>query len=590
MRMDFPKIASYEREKGFIGWPKWVSCSFSFFHDAHNFVKEVEGIKKRVKEINRRRKTYGIEENHDIAGREIWAERQSYSYPHVEEPTIVGFDQQIQKLENILLDTDSQVRAISIVGMPGLGKTTLAKKIYNSVRTRNSYNSTSYFDASAWAYVSGAPNVIEILRNIAHDLGLEEHKWKDNKLEINLYSFLNGKRYVIVLDDIWDNQTWDKLKVSIPLNSKNGSRIIITSRDKNVGIHVGGHNSLHELQPLSSNDSWDLFSKKLVHPLAYTNDTSLSPGLEAIGKRIVERCGGMPLAIVVTTSLLSCKEKEEYAWRRVLESMGQDQNECFPILALSYEDLPAHLKPCFLYFGLYPEDHKISVDDIVRLWMAEGLIQASAGEELEDVGEDYINHMIARNLIQADKRGSNGRVRSCRIHDLFRSLCILEARKSNFFHVSSNMPTNSSERLRRVSTHSLIDYLSLTQPIPKLYAMLSFNKSDREREPTREDLQKFLEDLIYVRVLRIDDIHPVFFSKEFGNLINLTYLKLGGSSTRAKLPSTISCLKNLLTLDVRDCYHPIIPNAIWKMKTIKAYLVQILALLHHFHHPQQNAG
>ncbi|PSS19373.1 Disease resistance protein like [Actinidia chinensis var. chinensis] len=515
---DFPKIASYERES----WPKWVSCSFSFFYDAHNFAKKVEGIKKRVQEINRRRVTYGIEENHDRAVREKWAERQSK--PHEEELTVVGFDQQIQKLENILLDTDSQVRAISIVGMPGLGKTTLAKKIYNSVRTRNSYNSPSYFNASAWAYVSGAPNVKEILRNIEHDLRPGEEKWKDIDLEAKLYSFLNGKRYVIVLDDIWDCKTWDKLKASIPINSKNGSRIIITSRDKNVGIHIGGRNSLHELQPLSPNDSWDLFSKKLVHPLAYTNDTSLSPGLEAIGKKIVERCGGMPLAIVVTTSLLSCKEKEEYAWKRVLERMGQEQNKCLQILALSYEDLPAHLKPCFLYFGLYPEDHKISVDDIVRLWMAEGLIQVSGEEELEDVGEDYINHMIARNLIQVDKRGSNGRVRSCRIHDLFRSLCILEARKSNFFHVSRNTSTNSSERLRRVSPHSLIDYLALTQPIPKLYALLSFNKSDWEREPTREDLQNFLEDLIYIRVLRIDDIQPVFFSKDFGNLINLTYL------------------------------------------------------------------
>ncbi|KAG5559352.1 hypothetical protein RHGRI_009032 [Rhododendron griersonianum] len=210
----FPKMRSRRsRWKGLLGCSNLIT--------ARRFAKDVEDIKKRVDDITKARETFKIDESSRTRGVDAWDPRRTF--PHVDEPNVVGFDNQIKDLAQKVLDEDlHDHHVVSIIGNAGLGKTTLARKVYNSIR--------QHFGCSAWICVSQQPNYKELLRDIARQVGLEKEKIEQG-VESNLFAFLSGKRYAIVIDDIWDTKAWDALKVGLPMNSENGSRIILTSRN-----------------------------------------------------------------------------------------------------------------------------------------------------------------------------------------------------------------------------------------------------------------------------------------------------------------------------------------------------------------------
>ncbi|KAM3249769.1 hypothetical protein P3L10_011539 [Capsicum annuum] len=413
------------------------------------FAMQIEKIKKRVDDIDHVRKTYNIIDTSNNNNDCIPLDRRRL-FLYAGETEVIGLDDDFNMLQDKLLDQDLPYGVVSIVGMPGLGKTTLAKKLYRHVRDQ--------FECSGLVYVSQQPREREILLDIAKQVGVTEEERKDN-LEDNLKSLLEKKRYVILLDDIWDVEIWDYLKLYLPeCDSKIGSRIILTSRNSNIGRYVGGGTSLHVLQPLDSKNSFELFTDKIFH--FDNNDwANASPNLVNIGRDIVGRCGGIPLAIVVTAGMLRARERTELAWKRVLESMGHKIHDgCAKVLALSYNDLPIASRPCFLYFGLYPEDHEIRAFDLKNMWIAEKLIVVNSGNrrEAEDLAEDVLYDLISRNLIQVAKRTYDGRISSCRIHDLLHSLCVKLGKESNFFHTEHSMcgdPYNVA-RLRRITFYS----------------------------------------------------------------------------------------------------------------------------------------
>ncbi|CAL5360576.1 unnamed protein product [Camellia sinensis] len=558
----FPKLASSSGRndwKRHLGWFKSVKC-------IRNFAVEIEGIKKRVENINRVRQTYGIKERGGGRDEEDgWDPRQSF--PHIDEENIIGFDEHIQNLlAKVTDDQDLHCRVVSITGMAGLGKTTLAKKVYKSVQQS--------FQCSAWIYVSQQPNIKELLRDIGRQVGLEENKCKHN-VEANLFQFLSQKRYVIVIDDIWDIVPWNALKNGIPTNSEKGSRIIITSRKNNVDVNKGGGGQkfLHELQPLDQESSRTLFFNIVMAASQNSGESSCPSQLKEIGELILERCRGVPLAIVVTAGLLLSRERTQDAWKEVLESMGQDEDQYSSIFALSYKDLPSKFKPCFLYLGLFPEDHEISTFELINLWAAEGFIQGSEMREVEDVGYDYLNHLIGRNLIQVVRRRFNGRARSCRIHDILHNLCIRVASEINFFsthnHVTSH---NSALGIRRMTIHGInfSDYVSLNHQAPKLRAMLYFGEGMYNLRRNR--YKDFLSRFKFLHVLSVRYYYlPTSFPNEISNLNHLSYLKLAAAV--AEIPYTICNLKSLMTLDLSGCDVVIIPNLIWKMQQLRHILL-----------------
>ncbi|KAF5945760.1 hypothetical protein HYC85_015988 [Camellia sinensis] len=566
MQKYFPRIASH-RGKKFLSCLKSATCIICYGYDARNFAVEIEGIKRRVENINRVRQTYGINESSGSGGRDMWDERRSF--PHIDEPNVVGFEEHIKDLVAKMLNKELQCRVISIIGMAGLGKTTLAKKVFKSAQHN--------FGRSAWIYVSQQPNIRELLLDIARQVGLEKEKekgeekekWEKN-IEVNLFKFLSKHRYVIVLDDMWHIETWNAIKNAIPTNTKNGSRIILTTRNNYVGTHVGGRSSLHELQPLNEENSRKLFFRMVMV------EASDPPQLENIGEQILKRCGGVPLAIVLAAGLLLLRERSENEWKGILEGMGQDQDQCSEIFRLSYKDLPTNLKSCFLYFGLFPEDHEISAFKLVNLWAAEGFIQGSGVREVEDVGDDYLNHLIARNLIQVVRRRFDGKVRICRIHDILHDLCIREAKEINFFNIQNDVITcNRGTGVRRVTTHgsNFEDYISLNYRTPRIRAMLCF--SGDLSNVRRKMFKNFLRDFEFLRVLSVKCDYYYYRGRlpnEVGNLRNLYYLGLGFKNS-IEIPHTISNLKGLLTFDVRDCCGVILPDVFWTMKQLRHILL-----------------
>ncbi|CAA2997864.1 Apoptotic ATPase [Olea europaea subsp. europaea] len=526
-----------------------------YVRTCRSFAVEIENIKQRVNEIDRTRRTYGIEDTNGSSFNRFQLDCRGASL-HVNEPIIVGFDRQVEELKARLLSTNLECCFISIVGMPGLGKTTLAKKIFNGVKEN--------FECSALVCVSEEPSIIDILKNVAKQVGLEKEKQKEN-LEANLFAFLQEKRFVIFFDDIWHIESWDTLRLGIPTHSQNGSRIIITSRNSGVGRYVGGESSLHVLEPLDFENSWELFTKLIA--------SSLTKGLEDIGKQIIERCGGMLLAIVVTVGMLRERETSDIEWKWVIKNIGQDdQDKCLKILALSCKDLPTVLKPCFLYLGLYPEDHEIRATQLIHMWTAEKFLQGISDLEPEDVGEEYVKKLVARNLIQVVSRRFDGRVRSCRILDLLHSLCTNLAKENNFFYTLDHLNSSSAMRARRLVArhHSNNEYFALNLKTPKLRAFF-FSSNNNEKIP-RKHLKSFLSDFRILGVLSLRfSKSDLYIPNEIGNLSQLTCFRLSGYY--AKVPCAICKLRKLQTFDVQECLVVELPLCIWKIKQLRHLLL-----------------
>ncbi|KAH0637479.1 hypothetical protein KY289_037394 [Solanum tuberosum] len=543
-------------------------CCLKTVSFADEFAMEIEKIKRRVADIDRVRTTYNIMDTNNNNNNDCIPLNQRRLFLHADETEVIGLDDDFNKLQAKLLDHDLPYGVVSIVGMPGLGKTTLAKKLYRHVRDQ--------FECSGLVYVSQQPRAGEILHDIAKQVGLMEVERKEN-LEGNLRSLLKIKRYVILLDDIWDVEIWDDLKLVLPeCDSKIGSRIIITSRNSNVGRYIGGDFSIHVLQPLDSENSFELFTKKIFTFDNNNNWANASTDLVVIGRSIVGRCGGIPLAIVVTAGMLRARERTERAWNRVLDSMGHKvQDGCAKVLALSYNDLSIALRPCFLYFGLYPEDHEIRAFDLTNMWIAEKLIVVNSGNrrEAESWAEDILNDLVSRNLIQVAKMTYDGRISSCRIHDLLHSLCVDLAKQSNFFHTEHNAfgdPGNVA-RLRRITFYSdnnaMSKFFRSNPKLKKLRALFCFTEVDSciFSHLAHHDF-KLLQ--VLVVVISFNGSRSVSIPNTFGNMSCLRYMRFEGAID-GKLPNCMVKLKHLETLVIGKSFNIKLPTGVWKSTQLR---------------------
>ncbi|OIT38913.1 PREDICTED: disease resistance protein RPH8A-like [Nicotiana attenuata] len=556
-----PKVASKGGKS--LGFFKKTFHAIPFGIAAFKFVSEIEKIKRRVHEIDRVRTTYGIMDTGASAEADgNWDFRRSFLY--ADEPDVVGLDKDCQSLEAKLLDAHLRYAVVSIVGMPGLGKTTLGKRIYRRLQGN--------FECSALVYISQEPRMRELLLSIARQVGLPEGR-RDEELEFNLSTFLKEKRYLVFLDDIWNTSTWDGLKLVFPNNCKSGSRLIITSRNNNVGRYIGGEKSLHKLQPLDPENSWKLFSKMIT---TLQETTINPPELIDIARKIVGRCGGVPLAIEMTAGMLRARERTEPEWNGILKKIGLDDQDKFSkILTLSYTDLPATLKPCFLYFGLFPEDTQIYASDLINMWVAEKFLGSERGMDATDIGADYLNILVARNLIQVASRGFDGRIKSCRIHDLLHDLCITLAEESNFFQkVDSRGFGATTTRIRRVALHPrhITEYVTSNSEAPKIRALLCFTSDYQGID--QQHLQHMISRFRFLRVLSLEARYSwCSLPNEIVNMNHLSYIKLKGTF-HGEFPSRVCYLETLLTLDIRGCLGTIfLPTSVWRMRQVRHILL-----------------
>ncbi|KAI5647620.1 hypothetical protein M9H77_33625 [Catharanthus roseus] len=346
-------------------------------------------------------------------------------------PELLAFDDKAQRIRDELTCNEAkELKIISIVGLPGIGKTTLANSLYEHPSI------TSCFHVRARICVSKVYEKRRLLLEILQAVTADTEKFVkkgDEDLEHVLLKSLKGRRYLIFLDDIWEIKPWLVIKASFP-DDKNGSRVMFTSRFHSIASQdKKGNITNHELVPLSFLKSWEMLHSKL-----FQKDEKCPIELLNVGKEIAKSCKGLPLTIDVIAGVLRSIERTEYRWQLVAENIKthisvDPQHRCQRVLELSYNDLPDHLKPCFLYFGAFPEDAEVPVKRLTWLWIAEGFIQLQkADDSLENIAEAYLNQLIARSLVIVSQRSSLGGVKASRIHDLLHDFASTKS-KEDFF-------------------------------------------------------------------------------------------------------------------------------------------------------------
>ncbi|KAL1551770.1 putative late blight resistance protein R1B-16 [Salvia divinorum] len=305
---------------------------------------------------------------------------------------MVGAEEALLEMKDKLTSDRRDLQIIPIVGMGGSGKTTLAINIYQDRLIKE------HFHVSAWVAISQEYNIQEMLVHILRQLNQNAGQTSSEEgLGEILYKHLFGRKYLIILDDMWSIKAWDGIRRFLPDN-KNGSRIVVTTRLSNLGSDLSNSKNL-EMSLLNEVDSWELLSKTVFR------EKSCPPEMVEIGKRIGKSCKGLPLSIVVIGGLLAKSNHTREFWEFIEENLNsivnsEDDERCFNILHMSYKQLPVYLKPCFLYMGMFGEDKVIRRSTLVELWVAEGILKPISGKSLEEIAKVASAVVSAKKIVE----------------------------------------------------------------------------------------------------------------------------------------------------------------------------------------------
>ncbi|KAH6763744.1 hypothetical protein C2S51_014993 [Perilla frutescens var. frutescens] len=464
------------------------------------------------------------------------------SFAHDNEPNFVGMEKDIEDLVSMVKDDEPTHRVFSICGMGGLGKTTLAKKIYNHQDVRRCFE-----NARVWVCLTQQFQAETIFRDIFKQLDSKANpdNMAQTELVREIYNAMEQKKFLIVIDDIWENDHWSILKKAFPLNCK----ILLTTRRENVAYE---DRHLHKLDFLSEDEGWELL-RKIALPM--TADIDASPVLEGRsksfedkGRQIVHKCGRLPLAISVIGGILRQKQQMPAEWEKVSsnidsylrhgEGIGND-TQVKLVLDLSYDALPYYLKPCFLYLARYPGDHEIDTEELYLVWMGEGLISLEDkgnNESLRDLAERYLSELAFRNMVQVKKgdiETPHNKFESCRLHDLMRDLCSSKAEEEKFIKridisgPAHHIPSSIGASIHRVAINlfggadAVINLAEgVMQEVKDLRSFLLVGKSSSIRIANNV---KF-ENAKHLRVLVFHGFK--FEGGRLPNIINLTNLRI----------------------------------------------------------------
>ena len=559
------------RRRGFFS--KLMPCGLI---RRHNSGMETEELKQRIINIRESAARYGITAlpNDRREKRDVDAAIARRRAPALHTPDSSHVVLMEHEKEAILhrLDPEREKRrsVISIVGMGGLGKTTLAKKVFKDLCI------PCRFDCAFWIDVSQDYEDVKLLKDLLCEIfPKEEEKFermKKSSLERCLHESFLGKTYLIVMDDVWDVEVWRIFGKHLP-DEGNGSKVLITTRKREVADAADPDQATraYELRLRTKEESWDLLLSKAI-PIQ--NERSACTGrLKELGEEMADKCGGLPLALVVMGGLLSQKERSTAEWEKISGSMvwqyeDEGQN-CMRILALSFTDLPYDLKWCFLYLSAFPEDYLIESDRLIRLWIAEGFIsERGDGQTLEETAEIQLEKLIERSLVHVVNRDHSDGIIWCRIHDLLRELCISEAKQIDFMSMYQGRSPVPAESLRRLSVITKPEEtISRLKSAPRLRALLGFNYKIHFRGIGSINLS--VGGLKLIRVIDLQGARTLFvLPEEIGGLVNLCYLGLKGTRIKS-LPETIKNLSRLQFLNVRQTNIEKMTSAVWEIETLR---------------------
>ncbi|XP_042021754.1 late blight resistance protein R1-A-like [Salvia splendens] len=318
---------------------------------------------------------------------------------------VIGLEDDLIAMKYRLCSQPSDLQIIPIVGMGGIGKTTLARTLYND------RSIVEHFDVRAWLTVSQDYSPHRSVKMLFDSLNLSREIDESENLSLYIYQHLKWRRYLIVLDDVWETRVWDDLRNIFPASDCNGSRIMLTARE----LDMAPNSPPHKMRPMDDYQSWELIKQK-VFP-----NSDCPPNLEDVGKKIAQSCTGLPLAVVLVAGLLSSVNVTPSSWEEIAENVRQVVcRGSEDVLSLSYTHLPHHLRPCFLILGGFPEDRSIVASRLIKLWVAEGFLKHEDGccKSLEEKAEEYLEDLIKRNLVDVTSKKSDGKIKRCSLHDM----------------------------------------------------------------------------------------------------------------------------------------------------------------------------
>ncbi|CAL4980140.1 unnamed protein product [Urochloa decumbens] len=510
------------------------------------------------------------------------------------ESAIVGekIERETKELAHVLINDDKlNIKVVSIVGAGGMGKTTLAQKIFKEKTIQEQ------FKVKIWLSITQYFDEIDLLRTaIEHAGGDPSGKHDKSLLMRMLTDILSKDKFLVVMDDVWSDKAWDNV-LSVPIlnasNKQTGSRVLVTTRLEDLAPTMQASYYQHHVSPLNEEDAWSLLKKQL--PL---QPNQVVDHLKDVGMKIIKKCGGLPLAIKVMGGLLSTRSQGELEWQAVLNhhawSVAGLPKELDNRLYLSYEDLSPQLKQCFLYCSLFPKGTNIRKRDVIPMWISEGFIQpqhgsSSRGDQLEDIANEYYRDLIMRNLIEPIEDSTmNGYY--CTMHDVVRSFAEFMAREESLVVQDEQAPGGSSHNLvRRLcigSTKSLPEWgiLELQKSVRTLIISHGIDIKPTDSLCSLNSLRillirgnagcdRLVDSLCqwkHLRYLHLENTDISRLPQEISKIKFLQHIVLRGLTKLENLPRSIIELVNLRTLDLDmlNAKNILIPKGFGRLKNL----------------------
>ncbi|KAI5559516.1 hypothetical protein BDE02_17G116400 [Populus trichocarpa] len=537
----------------------------SFFSSKHNplvfrqrMAHKLKNVREKLDAIAKERQNFHLTEGAVEMEADSFVQRQTWS--SVNESEIYGRGKEKEELINMLLTTSGDLPIHAIMGMGGLGKTTLVQLVFNEESVKQQ------FSLRIWVCVSTDFDLGRLTRAIIESIdgapcGLQEL----DPLQRCLQQKLNGKKFLLVLDDVWDDygDRWNKLKEVLRCGAK-GSAVIVTTRIEMVA-HRMATAPVRHMGRLSEEDSWQLF-QQLAFGMRRKEERA---HLEAIGVSIVKKCGGVPLAIKALGNLMRPKESEDQ-WIAVKESeiwdLREDASEILPALRLSYTNLSPHLKQCFAYCAIFPKDHVMRREELIALWMANGFI--SCRREMDLHGIEIFDELVGRSFLQEVEDDGFGNI-TCKMHDLMhdlaQSIAVLEC-----YTTEGDGELEIPKTVRHVafynesvaSSYKVLKVLSLRSLLLRNeYYWYGWGKIPGRkhralslRNMRAKKLPKSICDLKHLRYLDVSGSRIRTLPESTTSLQNLQTLDLRGCNNLIHLPKGMKHMRNLVYLDITDCY------------------------------------
>ncbi|KAF3437423.1 hypothetical protein FNV43_RR20176 [Rhamnella rubrinervis] len=532
-------------------------------------------VEPKIKEILDRLE-YIVKQKDDLGLKEAVGKRSSPRSPPplVEDSDVCGRDANKETFVKLLVSDDdlgggNKISVIPIAGMGGIGKTTLAQLVFNDSRVKN-----HGWGVRKWITVSDDDDsdVFALIKRILERVTSNTCSFNDpDEVQDRLKEALENKKFLFVIDDVWNLNycRWGHLKSTFECGAC-GSKIIVTTRNKSIASKMGTV-TYHDLKTLSEEDCWKLFEK---HAFSSNMESSAHPNLEEIGRQIIKKCEGLPLAVKSLGGLLRSELNSE-VWENVLNSdiwELTDNVDILPALRLSYHSLPLHLKQCFAYCSILPKDYNFTKQELVVLWISEDLLHPHRRKSLEEVGEEYFNELLSRSLFQQNNETESvldefiNFERSFVMHDLVNDLAKFVV--GDFLRLDENNTHASVRKARYVSYMRSREYEGKKFEVlfenKTLRMLLSFRVSpgwcqwlnklvefgSKQLLVSSEQLQR----MECLRVLSLSGLCITRLLESISNLKLLRYLDLSNTAL-VEISDTISTLYNLQTLLLRQCQH-----------------------------------